>query len=326
MVYMEQNELKNYFNGLIGIPDSFKVIRPLNIPEGLPRLYANQYKLKAIEVLKQPFTLVIPTGEIIEVRKILLHIESLKKTTNRPLILLFKSLKGHQRKTLISHRINFMELTGNIYLPDALLILQKAKEEIEEYPNQLSQWAKIATLKQLIYNNLNDKTISDLAEEFKISKMHASRLTQELKNSNLVKIETIGVTKKINFLPKAELWKKALTFIQTPVIKKIYTDVKPKLTKIAGLTALGELTMLDGRGYTTLAMGKKEYLDIKAQLLPVEKENAKYCIEIWDWSPEILTDKNTVDPVSLYLSLKDSDDDRIQIALKELINEVIGEI
>lgn len=323
---MEQNELKNYFNGLIGIPDSFKVIRKLNIPEGLPRLYTNQYKLKAIEVLNQPFTLVIPTSDLIEVRKILLHLESLKKTTNRPLILLFKSLKGHQRKTLISHRINFIELTGNVYLPDALLILQKAKEEVEEYPNQLSQWAKMAIIKQILDANLNDKTISDLAEKFNISKMHASRLTQELKNSKIITIETIGVTKKINFPTKKELWKKALAFVQTPVIKKLYTDVKPKLGKFAGLTALGELTMLDGRGHTTLAIGKKEYLEIKDQLNPVDKEIAKYCIEIWDWNPDILTDKNTVDPVSLYMSLKDSDDDRIQIALKELLNEVIGEI
>lgn len=325
MVYMEQNELKIYFNSLLGIPDSFKVIRQLNIPEGLPRLYANQYKLKAIEVLGRPFTLVIPTGENIEIRKILLHLESLKKTTNRPLILLFKILKGHQRKTLISHRINFLELTGNVYLPDALLILQKAKEETEEYPNQLSQWAKIAIIKQLLDRNLDNKTISNLAEDFKVSKMHASRLTQELKNSNIVKVETMGVTKKIHFIAKTDLWKKALNYIQTPVIKKIYTDFKPKTGKLAGLTALGELTMLDGRGYTTLAIGKKEYLELKDQLHPVAKEIAKYCIEIWDWSPELLSDKNTVDPVSLYLSLKDSDEDRTQIALKELLKEAIGE-
>lgn len=322
---MEQNELKTYFNSLIGIPDSFKVIRQLSIPEGLPRLYANQYKLKEIEVLGQPFTLVMPTNENVEIRKILLHIESLKKTTNRPLILLFKTLKAHQRKTLISHRTNFLELTGNIYLPDALLILQKAKEETEEYPNQLSPWAKIAIIKQLNNTNLDNKTISDFAEEFKISKMHASRLIQELKVSEIIKIENIGVTKKVHFIPKAELWKKAQTYIQSPLVKKVYTNFKPKAGKLAGLTALGELTMLDGQGQTTLAVGKKEYLEVKEDIHLIPKEIAKYCIEIWEWNPEYLTDKNTVDPVSLYLSLKDSDDDRTQIALKELINEVIGE-
>lgn len=325
MDHMNQTELKTYLNELIGVPNSFKLVRQINIPQGLPRLYANQYQLKDIEILGRAFTLVTPNEKNIEIRKILIHLEALKKATKSPLIVLVNQLKSHQRQVLISHRINFLDLAGNVYLPDALLILQKTKEITEEHPNQLTQWAKIAIIKQFLTNDLEGKTASDLADYFAISKMHASRLVQELKNFGIVTIQNIGAAKKIHFIPKADLWKKALLFIQTPIIKKIYTDKRPNKGKLAGLTALGELTMLDGRGFTTIAIGKKEYLNLKNQLIPTPKEIAKYCIEVWDWDPSLLTEKTTVDPISLYLSQMDSDDDRIQIALKELLNETIGE-
>jgi hypothetical protein len=154
--------------------------------------------------------------------------------------------------------------------------------------------------------------------------MHASRFVDELKIFSFVTIENFGVSKKLKFLPKADLWKKAQLFLHNPLIKRIYTDTKIPMGKLAGLSALGELTMLDASGINTIAIGKKEYTQIQNQLEVTPKEFAKYCIEVWEWNPEITSNSNTVDPYSLYLSMSDQEDDRIQIALKELLQAALG--
>jgi hypothetical protein len=44
-------------------------------------------------------------------------------------------------------------------------------------------------------------------------------------------------------------------------------------------------------------------------------------IEIWRYNPQLLTDTDIADPLSVYFSLKENQDERIQIELEHLINE-----
>ncbi len=54
----------------------------------------------------------------------------------------------------------------------------------------------------------------------------------------------------------------------------------------------------------------------------------KYCLEVWKYDPlklvgEMPNDIAVVDPLSLYLSLKDSTDERIEMALEKIIKDYI---
>lgn len=320
---MEQIELKTFFSDLTGLPNGINGVRELAVPHGLPRLIANRYDLKQAEVLGIPFVLAIPLDEDVEIRSVLAHLENLKKTTKGPIAFIFKKLKAHQQKSLISNKVNFIDLAGNLYLPEALLVLQKVKQDHAEVPEQLSQWAKIAIIKQLVSRKLQGKTISELADGFKISKMHAGRFVDELKALGFVKIDQHGTSKRVQFLPTQELWKKALLYLSNPVVKRFYTETKIPKGKFAGITALGEMTMLDSGALITKAVGKKAFMSLENKLKATPKESAKFCLEVWDWEPEILATGNTVDSISLYLSLKDNDDDRTQIALKELLRDAL---
>ena len=44
--------------------------------------------------------------------------------------------------------------------------------------------------------------------------------------------------------------------------------------------------------------------------------------QVWKYNPKMLSTEGVVDKLSLYLSLKDNDDERIQIELERLINEM----
>lgn len=63
------------------------------------------------------------------------------------------------------------------------------------------------------------------------------------------------------------------------------------------------------------------------QLQNLNDYEGNYCLEVWKYSPVALTrgitKKNNVDPLSLYLSLKDKKDERIEMALENIIKNYI---
>ena len=57
-------------------------------------------------------------------------------------------------------------------------------------------------------------------------------------------------------------------------------------------------------------------------------QEGKYALEVWKYNPitlldNCLNDKKVVDPISLYLSLKDNRDERIEIALDQILENLI---
>jgi hypothetical protein len=86
---------------------------------------------------------------------------------------------------------------------------------------------------------------------------------------------------------------------------------------LSGIEAMSEYTMLNPQQYPTLAISKQE-----AKSLMLNKQVGDYEVQIWRYNPRLLTPKNVVDKLSLYLSMKDTDDERIQIELENLINSI----
>ena len=62
--------------------------------------------------------------------------------------------------------------------------------------------------------------------------------------------------------------------------------------------------------------------DLKKKNITTNNHFGENKIEIWRYSPFFLTKGHYVDKLSLYLSLKNNDDERIQIELENLINDI----
>ncbi len=63
-------------------------------------------------------------------------------------------------------------------------------------------------------------------------------------------------------------------------------------------------------------------------LVKANKYEGQYCLEIWKYNPQTLlgelsNHKDVVDPLSLYLSLKESQDERIEMALEQIKKQFI---
>lgn len=325
---MERIDIQKIFTEITGLSHEIKNLKQITTTKGLPLIITNSYEIKKAEILNSNFNFIIlrKIHDTVEIRRIVAHNQIIEKALNEKNIFVLSDLKTHQRKSLIANKINFIDLTGSIHLPDLLLVLKKTKSENKEEFSGLSQWAIVALIRQMIVRDLEGKTISQIAEIFKISIMHASRFTEELVGLDLVSIEREGSRKHLHFPLNRELWGKANSFLKSPVFKKIYTDsdIKFRKSPFAGLTALGELTMLDGGEVTTYAIGKKQLKEFD-EIKVVPKEEANFCIEVWNWDPQKIFSRNIVDEISLYLSLKDDNDDRTQIALHEILEKILGD-
>jgi hypothetical protein len=319
---MEQTLLKDYFTDLTGIPDLVSKLKPIDANTlYLPRIFISYYDLYTVEILKENFVLAVVKDKIIGIRQARAHLELLKNKIHVPIIFLFEELNNAQQKLFIGERINFVARHSTVFLP-ALIFVQKKRAEEKVAPIKLSIWATTTILYQLNTNKLNGKSISDLADLFKISKMHASRAVDELKAAKLVTINQQGVYKKLQFQDKKELWSNALPYLENPVLKRVYTNDIPD-GKLAGYTALGEYSMIDGGEQKTIAIPKKLFAK-SPEITNTPADLAKYCIEVWEWDPGVIAKGKFVDQLSLYLSMRDNADDRTQIALKEILENVIG--
>jgi hypothetical protein len=83
---------------------------------------------------------------------------------------------------------------------------------------------------------------------------------------------------------------------------------------------MGYYTMLAEPVTTTIAVSVKL---AKENVMVCNKDFGDYRVEVWKYTPSLLTKNNTVDKLSLYLSLRNNEDERVQIELDNMINEMI---
>lgn len=94
--------------------------------------------------------------------------------------------------------------------------------------------------------------------------------------------------------------------------------------RIGGDTALSTYTMLSETNRKTFVIGKDEFRFMKT-LGALKSLNKKYGdnrIEVWLYNPVTLSENKNVDKLSLYLSLKHDEDERVKGALEDIINEI----
>lgn len=75
------------------------------------------------------------------------------------------------------------------------------------------------------------------------------------------------------------------------------------------------------------ALTSKEWkalqIDANLRMIPAASSDlAPLELEIWKYDPKLLSESGLVDPLSLYLSLADTNDERIEGALRDLLEDL----
>jgi len=171
-------------------------------------------------------------------------------------------------------------------------------------------------------------TPKEAAARLGYSAMTMTRAFNELAATGLADVSSIGKERHLRLVAAPQdTWTKGLPVLRSPVKKRVCIQQVEQAAKgpRAGLTALAEFTMLAPPTRATQALRQKDWASLRLQHKVVEvpdQDPDAVEIEVWSYAPAQFAENDLVDPLSLYLSLRDSEDERIAGSLEELMEKV----
>ncbi len=247
------------------------------------------------------------------------QVKMIEQKIQLTVIILLDQIASYNLQRLIGQRVNFIIPMKQMFLPSLLMDLKKTKSEDEDIPTQITPIAQCILLYHLQIASLNDVDLKRLMKIFNISYSTANRAVrwlsaQKLISSNGTREKSICIE-----MGKKALWEKAQPWFTNPIEKKVRTDASLLKAMESGVNALSTYSLINKESHEHYAMSKEEYKNLNIETSQNYGEN---CIEIWRYNPRLLSKSEDVDRLSLYLSLKDNEDERIQIELEKIINEI----
>jgi DNA-binding MarR family transcriptional regulator len=256
--------------------------------------------------------------------------QHLRQLLGFPIVYVFQEIESWQKKRLIERKISFVQPNRQIFVPELLLQLNESNQAYDNTNESTSKYltppAQCVILYHLEVASLENISFQEIAKKVGYSTMTVSRIIKELLRFKIVVVE--GKKEKLIRLKKQgkALWESILPILCSPVREVWFTDDKLNQIdyRIGGDTALSNFTMLSETNQRTYVIGKDEFRSIKESgaLKYLNKKYGENRIEVWLYNPAILSNSKTVDKLSLYLSMKNEDDERVKGALIDLINEV----
>jgi hypothetical protein len=227
-----------------------------------------------------------------------------------------------QRERLINQGVYFIVSDKYAFLPSLIANAQlKKKKKLDS----LTPAAQYMLLYYLSDEKAKNKfTIKELEEITPYNYIAVARAVANLEDCGLCQAEFDDTrTKHIHFTgTKRWLWENAQRYLFSPVKKILYSDVKPEGNfSISGVNALSHYSHLNPDQYETVAVWDKFFNQENGKYNEIE---GSYKIEVWKHPTTIPYQEKSgiVDKLSLYLSMKDESDPRIEKELGIMIEEM----
>lgn len=243
-----------------------------------------------------------------------------------PVVLVLPGLPSYARNRMVQAGIPFIVPGSQTFIPNALIDLRETFRRVHPKGRQkLSPAAQCTVLHHLLRGSLSGIPLKEVASKTRYSPMMMTKVKDELESLRICRAVRSGRAMMLDFVAMGRpLWDQVNAQMVSPVKRAKWArweePAHPGL--LAGMSALSRQTMIADDRLPTYALRLsvfQELLESGAILGCPDTEFANVRIEIWSYPPELLSDSPTVDPLSLYLSLRSSVDERVQQQLEELI-------
>lgn len=294
-----------------------------------PFFLRNLYSFFKVSILSTPCLVMIPREDGQQtpatVRK---HILQVQKIWAHAVIYTSRKITAYNRKRLIEHKVPFVVPGNQMYLPPLGIDLREYFKTLRSTRPKWSPSTQAVFLYALSRDREQGLTPKMVAERLGYAAMSMTRAFDELETAGLGRVAMEGRQRVLRLgQDKRALWEKALTFLRSPVKRRLWvklvSDQGPGVA--AGLTALSRYSALSGPANPIFAADVKEWKGFQNLIdvaeLPVPEPDACQ-MEIWSYSPGLLAEDGIADRFSVYLSLKDTDDERVESALEEMMEQV----
>ena len=317
---------RHYLHDVLGIAKP--AVKPWERVDELPYFLRDAFQFHELELLGQPIVLAMARAEhkqsLSEVRT---WLEKVRALAGQPAVYVTDALASYERRRLIEQKVPFIVPGNQLYLPDLGLDLREYfRKRSPAAEAALSPSAQAMLIAALLHQPWQvEWQPSKVAIALGYTPMTVSRVVRELTAAGLATAYTVGRSRWLRMeQPPGQVWEQAKPVLRTPVRRTVWVMASGPTAKLpgrlAGLSALARYTMLTEPKWPVYAIGMADWkaaTDAGIRELP-EPVSGTQEWQLWSYGPTLVPDLATVDPLSLTLSLQDSADDRIQLALDEL--------
>lgn len=296
----------------------------------LPHFLLDGYRLWQGQLEGQPLLLVMirnpGQGAITHFVK---HREMLRERLGIKLILLLlPRTPAAIRRQLVDRQIGFLAPGAQVYIPEAFLNLEGRSGRAHSEPQQdrFGPATQLLILAALYGQVTNGMHLTELAERLKLSIMSMSRTLDELENRGIAEARQVGRQRKLHLnLGGRALWDIAAPLLQSPVRKSrtVRGKIPENRAPFAGESALARVTMLAEPRFPHRAVAAIRWKRLEADLgLRTGfdfDDSDRIELETWSYEPCLFARDSAVDPLSLYLSVRHSSDERVAQAAEQLL-------
>ena len=231
------------------------------------------------------------------------------------------------RNALVKNGVSFVDLPGNVFLPFMGIVLQ------DMYRKQLVKVDKMMPATQMVFLELlymedeESALKSEVAKKLNLTKTSITRATAQLEEMGLVKQVKSGTEISIKRnCSRKEYYEKAESYLINPV-QKVITIMRYEATfesLSAGETALSQASELNPPRIEECAIYKGEEVIDQLEIVDARYEDLDAClnVQLWKYNPFYFAREGRVDPVSLACTFKGNEDERIEMSIEELLEEL----
>jgi len=298
-------------------------IRSIDLSAQLPYFYSEHYRFYDIDLNGASY-LLCEGRDILVAKQVRTQLTELESRIGRQSIYLNTEINFNLRRSLVENRVSFIVPNNQIYLPKLGIVFNERYRITFKTKDSLSPAAQVILLRAILNHEYDMVTASEYAKRLKYTVMSVSRAFAELQEYGIVSREENWKEKPFMWLFKGrELWDKALPFLINPVRRSMWIVDNDRLPYcVAGITALSRYSMInedDFNTYATISSIAKNNLDIVEISQDSRPADNVTKMQIWKYNPKLISSEDCVDRLSLYLSMRDSKDERIQISLDEMM-------
>jgi DNA-binding MarR family transcriptional regulator len=319
-------ELEKYLAALTGNPIA---IQPR--PSGnLPLFLRDRFAIASVRLFGKDWVLALerPGWEPLSAGEYQDRSDAIERHLETPVVLVLPALASYTRDRLLRRGVAFIVPGRQAFIPMAVVDLREKGTAAPPAATKLTPHAQSLVLYHLLRRPVTDLRFQELARILATSPMMITRAVSSLERCGLVAIKRQGKERRLVFeLSGRALWDRAVPALDAPDrrVQPVSWEGPPREARLAGMSALSRRTLIQEDPRPTYAVGRKAYpmLLARGAFTPVVSWNeADATIEVWSYDPRILTDSPLVDVLSLYVSLRDSPDERVQQQLARMIEDV----
>ena len=241
-------------------------------------------------------------------------------------VLVLPMLPSYARNRMVQMAVPFIVPGSQTFIPNVLIDLRETFARAHPKGRQtLSPGAQCTLLYHILRGSLAGMPLKAVAQKTGYSPMMTTKVKDELEALQICKSVRSGRTMALDFMGAGrQLWERANPHLVSPVKRTKWARWETPVRRglLAGMSALSRQTMIADDRLPTYALPLAVFQELLEKGTIVgcpDAECAKVRMEIWSYPPNLLSDGPSVDPLSLYLSLRNSGDERVQQQLEELI-------